>query len=305
MKIASIIVKPRPFLNKNIWYLKKGTYVLIPKVRDFIIQPLSKTLVKYFKDPWHWLLGVEIIGSSTSNQYSEDSDLDINVKFSIDKFREKHPQYAATSGKDLKKFINKHFKLYLDNLILPGTHIPVNYHASTELGTPATEGIYDVRKNTWVKQPVFVPLDFNSVEAFKKEYDFSFQLGETINKHLHQFRITAGLYQNKYVSEAQFSQEVANLKRVQKILKVLRSRRFVDKPVFVKYKYSVNWDYRNIVFKILESWGYVELDRVALYEFPDLSEKIKAVWDATTVHSKEVLPVVKQIEQDYKKSSIS
>ena len=82
MTSESILDFPRDTLSPDVWTQRPdGTYTLRDDVKQKIMQ-IVNWAYKSFKIPE---MGVDIIGSITSNCYSKDSDLDLH--FNSPKFK--------------------------------------------------------------------------------------------------------------------------------------------------------------------------------------------------------------------------
>jgi len=131
-----IFDKPKKILDSSVWENNK----LRPDVRLYILKRLeSLTTIKPVK-----FIQITFIGSTAGYQYSESSDIDIQVIL--------HPQYD-----DLQQFYHQVFKT-TNGQFLPGTVHPINFFILT---SPAAESLnkdrltvgYDLITDEWIKKP--------------------------------------------------------------------------------------------------------------------------------------------------------
>lgn len=121
----------RKVLAKDVWNDDK----IKPKHRKYILDTLSKWLKKMGvdKEP----SAVAIIGSITTYQYADNSDIDVNVVIDV-------------SESELDELLS-----FLPNEIpLPGTKHPVNYYLAKDAGenVKGKLSVYDLLNNKWIKR---------------------------------------------------------------------------------------------------------------------------------------------------------
>lgn len=145
----SLFDPPKPFLNPAIWTPDK---TLRPEVKTFILDTLSKVF------PLSKVYSATMIGSSVGHQYSETSDVDVNV--------------VARKGETFDKWhlIFKKFNRQMNYLL--GTKHPINFffqEFTTENDWSNSLGAYDLFLDRWSKLPIPFELIGNPEEKFERE----------------------------------------------------------------------------------------------------------------------------------------
>lgn len=284
----SVLAKPKKSLNPSIWNANNEMH---PELRTFITELLIKCLQGLHFNPNNWIYAIYIIGSNTSNQYSSDSDLDIDVEIDMFKLLEANPDLKENTIKEVKEIINNHFANNCNTEYVEGTSIPINFHCSTSQASPVSEGMYDLVTSTWKKQPVFLPLSFDSEKEFSKEFNFV----DTV--------VTPAILKMKsdIIREAKnnIPLAISKARKFHKIFHTLRNMRFIDKPQFVSRNFSLNWDYRNVIYKILESKNLIDIKAELISAYPEKKEMISNLWDTYHYKSNEVLKTVYVIQKLY------
>ena len=106
-----------------------------PEVKEFIISTFEKFLSE-LEDVNLKIKQYLLIGSSTSYQYTDTSDVDVTVLV------EEYPDEIR------KKIV----PLLPNGNNLPGTQRPVNYFIREEMDNRLAENIYDLTNDTWIKE---------------------------------------------------------------------------------------------------------------------------------------------------------
>jgi hypothetical protein len=94
---------------------------------------------------------------------------------------------------------------------------------------------------------------------------------------------------------------IKQAKRLHKVLKTLRNMRFIDKPEYTFKAYSLNWDYRNVLYKLLEKQGLTDVKEKLVISFPGMEKEINELWDRYHYKSSEFVPLIKKIEKSFEK----
>lgn len=145
----SLFDTPKPFLNPELWNPDKS---LKPERKTQILDILSKVF------PLGKVYSATMIGSSVGYQYSDTSDVDVNV--------------VARRGETFD-YWHLIFKKYnRQNNYLPGTKHPVNFffqEYTADSDWSNSLGAYDLFLDKWVKNP----MDFSKIgdpeEKFERE----------------------------------------------------------------------------------------------------------------------------------------
>jgi len=151
----SIIDYPRETLSPDIWVPVDSGYVLDSKAKNIIIATLKK-----YPEFDLATIGVEyhITGSICTNQYTEDTDVDVHIVMD-----EKSPH----ANEDVQKNVFRWFNEYRDEI---GGYIaehPIEVYLQMN---PAQEylsdGVYDILNDKWLKGPGIVPMDFDPYDEY-------------------------------------------------------------------------------------------------------------------------------------------
>ncbi len=214
-----------------------------------------------------------MVGSTTSYQYSSNSDVDINVKLK-----------GATQEE-----LDELFPLRPNGLML-GEH-PINYYLKIDdYKLKDVQGAYDILKDKWVKKP--------DVDKTKIPYSYALEIAkffiygiesritefETDTRELKYYTdvLKTAEEEEKEEIQALISLKENEMKADLDALKIAHNlaKSFRNEAYDEKYKASflikietdsANLSLNNIVYKIIESSGY--FDKLKVYE--DLRSDIK------------------------------
>lgn len=196
---------------------------LLDIVDDFI-----KTLAVDWVKPEH----IYIIGSAVSYNWNNESDIDINIIYDYKKIYNKTDfvdEYFYSKRNDWN---NKHTKLKIKSFPIEMTVINKNNDI-------VSNGIYDLEKNTWVKEPKEI-----------KEPNFN---KEKINKNVKKYSDKIDDICKQVDSEKdkhKLSKLQNNLKKLDKELSQFRKKALNTK----KKEMADN----NITMKLLKHAGYIQ-----------------------------------------------
>ncbi len=107
------------------------------------------------------VVGVYLLGSMAGRQYSDDSDIDINLVLRQNLKRDDYKEYVKTKNERL----------------LPGTSHPINYHVQ-DYSEPNYAGtseyaVYDLLRDTWAVEPKPYEEVRDPKEEFRDEIRYS------------------------------------------------------------------------------------------------------------------------------------
>jgi hypothetical protein len=153
---------PQKDLDLKVWKKVDGTYTLRSKIKRQILDLLSKypeeDLVDMAKVK-DGLRVIHVIGSICTNQYLDDSDIDIHVIVSQDSkyfgdedFQNDVIKWYAANADELKAYVGEH-KL----------EVYMQYNESQDL---LSAGCYDLMADKWIIGPRIYPLDYDPYEDF-------------------------------------------------------------------------------------------------------------------------------------------
>lgn len=174
-KQASILSPIHDQIADDIWDI--DAMVIEPELERFIFEKIGDALDSYDTSYEDHLKRLYIIGSITGRQYSEDSDVDVNIYLDID-------EWAFEMGEDPEELRNSVRKALVNqNGDLPpdSTH-PVNFFLSSTMEDPPADGIYDVLNDIWVKHPENdYPEEFDPYKEFSAAFERAEELAERVD----------------------------------------------------------------------------------------------------------------------------
>ena len=153
---------PQKELDFKVWKKVDNTYIIRPKIKRQILNLLFKypeeDLVDMAKVK-DGLKVIHVIGSICTNQYLDDSDIDVHVIVSQDSkyfgdedFQNDVIKWYAANADELKAYVDEHkFEVYLQ------------YNETQDL---LSAGCYDLMNDKWITGPRIYPLDYDPYEDF-------------------------------------------------------------------------------------------------------------------------------------------
>jgi predicted nucleotidyltransferase len=265
-KKASIIDYPKASLCPQMWDLSKQSPVIKTDVRNKILSILRKVLSINFVNYKKWVSEVTLTGSMVTNQYTPETDVDVNVSIDYDVFRECNPDLTRhiSNDLDLRNFIrNKVYKLNGEKVA--GDHL-VKFFVIGKGGRLESDFVFDVLSDKWITSPpILVDKDFDVDDEFAGPRYKAIQIMLSIVPFLLKVKVHLGdLIKLEIAGKdtSKIRQELKNniddLNVVCDKLKEIRKVRFEkDHDIdLLGYAFSKNWEYNNIVFKYLEKYGF-------------------------------------------------
>ena len=160
----------RPDLCSDIWDKEGDFYRIKPDIEKTIYDALKLydkfSLTDTVKE-------VHLLGSLGTNQYSEDTDLDIHLIFDEEKLKEEIKKFDSKgyyADEDWKEQIQKDIKKFYEDkhpVNIMGHPLEVFYQL-----TPSTEymadAFYNLTTHQWIKGPLLVDLDFDPYSQYKE-----------------------------------------------------------------------------------------------------------------------------------------
>lgn len=160
----SILDKPQAGLDKKIWHFNGQNYTLQPFVREAIYKILQWVQHKFNIPNMHAMM----VGSLTSNSYSDESDIDIHVSSDAvdevdadkltddvknafkDEFAVQYPEYAEIEGYRVEVFFQKN-----------------------KFQDLMSVGCYDLLNQRWIVGPEFKNISFDPyAQWYFKDLDY-------------------------------------------------------------------------------------------------------------------------------------
>jgi len=184
-RLSSIIDYPRSGLDSKVWTTQG---ILKPRIKDFILKKLDK----FFRSKGYTLNeilsavnAVYFIGSLTSYQYTDKTDLDIHFHFDQNKIKDvlrRHGQIVK-SNEELDEILNKEWKDAIDEDIIPGTQHPLEVYFEIDGFTKSdnSDGVYDILNDKWLKEPPSIEDDFDVEEIYPAAVDEAIDIMRNID----------------------------------------------------------------------------------------------------------------------------
>ena len=144
----SLFDTPKPFLSPDVWEGKE----LKPSVKSYVLELLETVF------PIDKIQALVMIGSMVGHQYSETSDIDINL--------------MARTGELFDKWHSIFKQFNAAGSLLPGTNHPINFffqEYTDEADWSNSLGAYDILMGKWLKEaPTFEEIG-NPEEKYERE----------------------------------------------------------------------------------------------------------------------------------------
>jgi len=243
----SLFDPPRPYLEPALW---TPDHILLPEAKRHILQLLEKIF------PVSNATSVTLIGSTVGHQYTETSDVDVNVMarpgFEFDAW---HPIF--------KKFNEmSHY--------LPNTQHPINFffqpHMKGTSDWSNSLGAYNILTDTWEKKPI----PFDKIEdpfaKFEREINYARVLLSMIDSEV------------MLINEAKKRFDLDDVQRRELELAILFKG--IEDNRKTAYKYGTGTpalQEANIIYKFIEDSPHAEL-------FHNLISKYDEHYNAKIIH---------------------
>lgn len=242
-------------LSKDI-FIKE---VMKGKVKYYIIDTIIKWLNKmgYEKEV---IRSIHLIGSSAGYQYNDSSDVDVSVETSI-------------SAEKIKTL----WRLLPNGNTLPDTKHPVNFYLTSDLhDIEIAEAAYDIQNDTWKKKqkieenkiPASYALEITrffiaGINDRIDEYNRDRQELETYKKYNPEEQDIKQEEIDDLVSkkESEIKADLDAIMIAHNIIKGFRKEAFLNKETDILLDLKIsspNNSINNIVYKTLESFGYLD-----------------------------------------------
>ena len=249
----------------------------MPFMRDIVRNTTIKTLANVLESngvtqPFKWITGLYLSGSSAAFNYQDDSDFDVDIIYDpllLQKFYSK----ALTLGdatEHLQKIVNKE-----NNKPVADTSHTFSYMVLKPDDLPSGDGIYDIIHNSWFKEPLKIPEDFDPDKTFAPQRAVAEKVQQTIDliigkiiRIVDTLEIMDGFIKNhKDVEPWLGPRRVIHLKALLDYCHALdawynwiwglqKEAKKTKDPIYPAFDYSANWDERMIIFKYIARSGY-------------------------------------------------
>ena len=266
--LESIIDFPQRDLDSQIWAkTPDGQYVLREDVKKAIMDYIKSypdfNLLDAIKE-------LHIVGSITTNLYGDTADIDVHIV----------PDESKIPG-DKEEFAKKVKKWSHRNPVYIGKHPIELYVQLNPYQDLLSDGCYDVLKDTWIKGPRIVDLDYNPYQVFKdvmdkvREYarQADIDLGE-LKRDVIDYQVIKNAlsrlpteYKEQLKAELEgklqeIEDDIRQLLRDKKLWVELRHQASQPKSpgeALEDVLASKRWQDANATFKFLDRYGYIKL----------------------------------------------
>ena len=252
--------------------------VLLPNVKAYILELLEK-----FKKECQYPFEVKklfLIGSSTGYQYTLTSDIDVTVESTL-----------------TEEQIKDAYNLLPHNVLLPGTNRPINFFCMPDdktLKEEDAENIYDVLNDTWIKKSEKnkVVLPYQYIKDLSR---FFIDGAELALSRYRQDKQEIEIYRGMDVEKHEITQEekiekisqklvdlrndIDALRLIHHIIYSFRGEGFSGQLFRVNIELANKGDPRyspnNLVYKMIDRFGYLEKLKVTAKEGDELIKEIE------------------------------
>ena len=266
----SILDKPKNQLDKSVWKLINGKYLptseATKKINNVIKWVISKTNLNSF--------GVHITGSITSNQYSENSDIDLH--FISEAFTEENVEKL---NKEIRELFISEYKLTNDSKI--GTHEIEIYFQYNKYQDMMSIGCYDYINKEWVVGPEFLSLNFDPYsEYFNEDMKYINSIISDIRNiilEIYELVIVISNSSDEFFKSYEFEHLKDKLARASLIFTNAREFRKVyssptSKDDALSKRTSRKWKIADSAFKLLDKFGYLAILKTMTTSYELLSK---------------------------------
>jgi len=269
---ASIIDLPRQTLPQRLWDLSKDPPALLPDIRSAILNALSGALEGHdLLRPFRWISGLFISGSCTGNAYKENGDLDIDITYQPEDIKKFYPDLARLTDNDIQEHLKE--VIYPINTEKVGsTPFTFSFMVLPPGDMPISDGVYDILNGRWLKGPQLIPVDFDPDRAFIKQRVMAEFIARKIDlligyilriirdiKTLDIYIANNGPKPDKRTAMLRALERACRgldtwYRRIWSLSESVRDSGSRD--FYPAYRFSKNWEERNVIFKYLSDRGY-------------------------------------------------
>lgn len=287
-KQASILDFQQESLCKDIWLPDNQ---IRPVVSEFVIKMVNQFFYEEGFTHFSDFIVDLLVGSSLATFfYREDTDFDVKVVLNMALLRRDNSENSLVSGFDdagiLDNLIQTGRKSYWLTNLLPGTYHPLDvyFYSEDEFNTlklVSYDSLYSFGKNAWIKEPQKLPKGVSKDYVLKRAKDLAKGYMAKLDKDIVTARRDSidlvmlldylktldqdtikdfGVYLRSAYDEVNTSLSI--------LLKDREQVRKLRKDVFHKGELkselselmnSINFSDENIIYKLLQRYGYMQL----------------------------------------------
>lgn len=255
----SVLDTPKQKLDETMWVLNNGSYTPTPeateKINSVIEWVMIKTGINSFK--------VHITGSITSNQYSDDSDIDLH--FISETFTD---EMVEDLNKNIRELFQTEYKTVNDVNI--GTHEIEIYFQINEFQDMMSIGCYDFINKEWIVGPEFLSTNFDPYsEYYNDDMKYINSIIDDIRNvilEVYELLIVINNSNDEEFKSYEFNQLIDKLAKAANIFTSAREFRKVystptSKEDALSKRSSRKWKIADSAFKLLDKFGYLAILR--------------------------------------------
>lgn len=285
MKTGSILDYQRSDLCPDIW---TPAHVLKKGIKKFILSSIDGFFEEHDIQGYTEFVVDILVGSALATYfYKEDSDLDIKIVIDIPTFQKNNPNFEGQTEDDILLALKKlgRSSMWLTTII-PGTSHPIDAYfisnrEATEENLVKYDSLYSFILDDWIKYPKKLQEDLspsyilNYAKDIAKRYLDKISLDiEQVKRDsidfimLHDYMKTLDkadlkqLYVDFNTALDKINKSVEDVVQDKEIIKNLRKKVFSDKELnndFEKIMGSINFSDENLIFKIIQRYGYMRI----------------------------------------------
>ena len=281
-------------LEPNIWKKNiNGQYELQPNVRIIIEQ-----IIEWVESTFDILKNskVHIVGSICSNQYSNDSDIDIH-------FCPINPTEIIDYDEFNVNF-RQLFKQHFNNIIIHNYYVEL-YCQKNKFQDYMSVGCYDVKSNIWEVEPTILPLSYDPYDKYyNKSQDHIKTIITDIRQKIFKCYELASILRD--TTSYKFEQEltnrlIKNFKYLEILFKNIKTTRSslsepISKEDALKKRQNDQWKVSDVAYKLLNKFGYLAiinqyknlLSNINDYSNKELAQQVINIFNENILTEKEL-----------------
>lgn len=170
-------------LCPEIWdEVEEGKFKLKEDIKQFALECVDKLLARYHVEA----KGVNVVGSICSNQYTEDSDVDVHIQVDL-------PDDVTEKLNNLRKKETDRIFANVDLMVGDSKTHPLEFYFQSNIyGDMGSCGCYDLMNDEWLSEPQLVDLEFDPYEEYEQSLEEAFEFGIAVQSAL--FELHKNLY---------------------------------------------------------------------------------------------------------------
>lgn len=276
----SVLSPPKPTLEPSMWDIGNAQPALKPHIKRELLTRLFDGLKRNgFDNPSKWITDVFIVGSATTNQFDDNSDIDVGFTVDRDKFVRTESRFSKLDRASVDQVIKRAIIDQINDKYLFDTKHPVNYYYNEPTEKDAFDSLYDLMQDAWEAGPNFTPLDFNPDVEFADEWADAQKLAESFDISIGKLRRNAtdaadlmdrlqesGSGKGRLVKLilkhiASIERDMRDITKQHKDVWEARKLAFSRDPDELRKLWirGKNFTPENIRYKLLEKWKYTKL----------------------------------------------